>query len=88
MKQLLPYDTKDDRREVFILFDRLSPAKRVQFLRWCCTKSTAAKLSPYIQPNHSGLTMECVLDFYGLIGQYGLNADFAFKALERFVRKG
>lgn len=33
---LLTMDTKDDRREVWVMLHRLAPLRRVAFLDWCC----------------------------------------------------
>jgi hypothetical protein len=80
------FDTKDDRTEVYLLFDRLTPAKRLMYLRWACRQCTAMKLQPYVKPGHSGTTKECVMDFWGLVHSFGLHAEAALAALEAFVR--
>lgn len=40
---LIQVDNLDDRREVWTLMKRLSPARRVQFLEWCCSQARLGK---------------------------------------------
>ena len=42
-KQVLQFDSPDERREIQRLVGRLSPNRRVEFLQWCCTQ---ARLTP------------------------------------------
>lgn len=38
-RQWIALDTKDDRREIYHLLDRLPPKKRLAFVRWCCRRA-------------------------------------------------
>lgn len=84
VKKLLEVDDLDTRAESRRLLDRLSPAQRVAYLRWACTK---ARIPTGIMPNHSGHIVEVFADLFGLIHSYGAPADVLLRGLEQFVRR-
>jgi hypothetical protein len=97
------YDNLDDRRELYCLFARLSPAQRIAFLDWCCRQSAVpnsacrpgvsaamrerAKLAQRDSSADEKLTIECLLDVYNLSIQYTLDLAYVARALEYVVRR-
>lgn len=98
---LLQLDTRDDRRELWHLFHRLSPTRRVAYLAWCCgrvcgpgqTRPTVSHrmTDTVVMAYRSGeydlrLTNEVYTDVLVLAGQWGLDLAAAAVELERRVR--
>lgn len=78
----------DDRREIWKLLDRLTPASRVDFLKWCCRRVIAQGSPLGVQvTTHSGTTNETYYDLCCLEYQYRLNLMVACDELVRRVRE-
>jgi hypothetical protein len=100
--EFLILDTKDDRREVHRLLSLLSPAERLDFIRWCCRQVYLpnSRINPQpsrrMQPRFAAamrddraderLVMEQYMDFWQLANIYKLNVVAAAKELERRVK--
>ncbi len=82
----LYHDNLDDRREIHQLLGRLSPAKRLRWLAWCCRQSKHGATHPEVQPGHQGGQLETYFDFWALVVQYELDADRALGRLVEMVR--
>lgn len=64
------HDNLDDRREVWQLLDRISPAKRIAWLDWCCSHChlPRGKCRPRVTREKTrGETTEIYLDFWSLL---------------------
>lgn len=99
----LRLDTTDDRREIYVLLARISPARRIRFLDWCCSQSrVGGEVRPCVAQKtreradkarwdssvDQALTWEIMQDVFKLSMQYDLDLDAAAVALERYVRHG
>jgi hypothetical protein len=98
----LQYDSLDDRREVHQLLRRLSPARRVKFLEWCCEKAVLphSKIHPKVSAStraladsarwedgaDSRLSLAVYTDVWMLAAQYQFSIDDALKRLVEMVR--
>lgn len=89
------YDNRMDRLEVHGLLQRIPPALRVRWLRWCCTKcflpgsthQPVVTLHPSAVVRQDGENpMEVYFDFWALVNQYRLNPAQALEALVYIVR--
>lgn len=97
------FDTRDDRKEMHQLLCKLSPAKRLAFLAWCCTKAAVPNsvIRPCVgraMPERAALAMkddsadeklslEIYLDVWNLSLQYQLDLVEATAELVRRVRR-
>lgn len=102
MNNPLYLDTLDDRRELHRLLTRLSPARRLRFLEWCCAKAivphseihpgpsrTVRELAELARRDSSAderHALDVFLDIWVLSIQYELDLDDALAALVNFVR--
>ena len=98
---LLVMDTLDDRREIWALLHRLSPAARVRFLAWACSAVPGVRGNrPLPQPvpemvrdamrcerGNDRLTNSVFWDVICLSSQWGLDLRFAAEQLERLVKR-
>lgn len=82
--QFLQYDTLDDRREVYCLLARLSPTRRLGYLRWCCSQAVVpnsrtrpgparktvelAELARRDSSADTRLTLDIFFDWWNLVG--------------------
>lgn len=84
----LQLDTLDDRREIHQLLARLSPSRRLAFLRWCCrsAKLPNSRVRPTVPPNHSGNAMEIYFDLFALSANYDFSLDRALTVLVGYVK--
>lgn len=95
LSSLIAIDDRDTRLEILHLFEKLSPEKRLYFLKWCEHTLRQDGLLPeslYLefQPRdpRAGLAAEeSAILFHELGVHYALNLPQACKALEFFVRK-
>lgn len=84
-----PYDTRDDRKEIAYLLEKIPPTLRVRWLRWCCTKCTLpnSAVRPCVPPYSTGENaMECYFDFWSLVNQYRLKPEIGLDALIQVVK--
>ena len=100
--KVLLYDNPDDRKEITYLLSKLSPARRLAFLRWACARSTmpntphhpiaspktaeVAEKARWDSSADSRLTVEVYMDIFNLSMAYGLDLDEATKKLVEMVR--
>jgi ribosomal protein L37AE/L43A len=85
-------DDLDTRREVWECFCKLPPLERTAFLLWCCDTLNRKLMGAgsgvfYEISNETGECMESYLDFFTLIGQYGLDSAKALAELESRASK-
>lgn len=96
---LVSMDTKDDRREIWSCLHRLSPKDRMRFLDWCClscnnVRPQYRKMKDRYEGAYrndaydNALTNEIYTDFWMLTCQWDLDAEYAARVLERFVKTG
>ena len=91
MKSILDYDDLDSRKELYRLlgFPGMTDASRLDFVHWCCRKSTSG-LPVSVTPayKNGGYTVvEAVNDLAMLTLQYRGDADMYLGELTRRVRK-
>lgn len=102
-QSVLSIDTVDDRRELHHLLSKLSPRKRVDFLKRCCARCKS-KMGP-VEPNlyqmaprvraalkgcekaDHGLTRDIIGDLLMLAYSYDLDLTKVVVDLERTVRR-
>jgi hypothetical protein len=85
---ILQLDTLDDRREVHQLLERLPPARRLQWLQWCCDRVTGPHGDKIkVAPHSTGGAMEVFLDFWQLVNNYDLDPVPMVVRLEAAVRR-
>lgn len=100
---LLLLDTRDDRRELVVLLAKLSPAARVAFLGWCCSRCAGPngtrpapsvlrmgetiKMAYRCDRADNRLVNEVYADLLLLASQWGLDLAAAAAELERRVRQ-
>src|SRR5688572_18686248 len=100
---VLTVDTLDDRREVHELLRKLSPARRVGFLAWCCKHSKMnrfnepivvarktrelAELARWDSSADNALTVDVYMSCWSLAMQFQLDLDKALAKLVEMVRK-
>ena len=87
--KLLILDTRDDRKEILQSLQRLSPADRLRWLSWCCSKAhlNGSQNRPMVTPLSRGDAMEVFLDFFGIVADYEIEVEAAARDLERRARK-
>ena len=87
--RLLQYDTRDDRKEVYQLLQRLSPRDRLRWLAACCRRATlpGSTKQPAVTPMSTGQEMEVYLDFWSLVNEWTFDADAALEDLVRIVKQ-
>lgn len=78
--------TLDDRREIWRLLEKLTPAGRVRFLTWGC-RQLKGKGDVRVT-SHTGKVGEAYHDLIALAVVYGLDLHAAACELERRVRRG
>jgi hypothetical protein len=83
-KNALCLDNKDDRKELYYLLGKVSPAHRLSFLAWCCAQCQGV-LRPKVSVNSTGSDLEVFFDLWALSLHYGLCLDRAAAELERRV---
>lgn len=80
----LQLDTLDDRKEIYTLLARLSPARRLAWLRWCCRRAVVPNSATHPGPARKTvelaelarrdssaderLTLDVFFDFWNLTG--------------------
>ena len=100
---IVAHDNLDSKRELWGLLKRLSPRRRVKFLRWCCTQATlpSTSIQPRVQPAtderaelamrddsaDAALTYECYFDIFAMANQYELDLDRALNKLVELARR-
>jgi len=85
-------NNKDDRREIWILLDKLTPKERCQFLEFVVNQvNQGIKLKhnpPWVLvevTNNSGETNEVYIDLAHIVSQYRIGWNPVLTTLERFV---
>lgn len=85
----LALDTKDDRREMHQLLERLPPAARLRWLQWCCDAVPGphrgkVKVNRFTTGENA---LEVFLDAWQLFVQYELDPTAAAAHLESLVSR-
>lgn len=99
---LLIVDNLDTRREVWQLLKRLSPAKRIEFLTWCCERARPKRGQgkPFVNQKTLDLAAkarwdsgaderlhhEVWGDLWTLVNSFGLSPDAAQARLVQMAR--
>lgn len=100
--QLATVETLDDRREIAHLLSRISPVRRVQFLRWCASLATLPGTSAghpivrgYVgkvadanrcERGDDRLTTCVYLDLLSMANQYRFDIGKAVLVLEKWAK--
>lgn len=100
--QYLQTDNLDDRREIYYLLARLSPRRRIAFLRWACQTAVLpcstvrprvlqktedlARLAERDDSADERLTLEIFFDVWHLCLSYKFDLDNALARLVQIVR--
>lgn len=75
----------DDRRELWVLLDRLEPRKRILWLEWCCRQ--VSRPGMVVEVISSDGTVEDVFaDAMTILNQNGLSLEVAGGKLVQMVR--
>lgn len=98
----LRLDTLDDRRQIHDLLTRLSPRRRIAFMRWACEQATLpgttkhpgvsrktvrlARLAERDGSADARLSLDCYFDVWLLASQYDFDLDMALEKLVEMVR--
>jgi hypothetical protein len=78
----------DDRKELVYLLGKLSPAQRLDYLRWCCKVAPGnCGAKPYVKKTSTGNALECFFDLWAAAMNFGLDLDKAANELVRRVRR-
>lgn len=82
-------DTKDDRREMLSLLERISPRDRLRWLAWCCRQVTGPHGDKVrVAARSTGENaIEVLMDQWQLIVQYELDPTPAAELLEKIAAK-
>jgi hypothetical protein len=78
----------DDRREIWRLLAKLTPARRLRFLAWACRQVRGPLPVRVNEATHTGTANEAYADLMALEVMYRLDLAAAAARLERLVRKG
>ena len=100
--QIKAYDTRDDRLEIATLLKHLSPSRRIEFLRWCCSQALlpGSRIHPGVSPDtvklakaarhcdnaNERLTIEIVMDLSHMAIDYALNLSACLAHLVLMAR--
>lgn len=94
LEDLRSWDDLDTRREIFYLISKLTPAERLNFLRWCTERcnsklrhNPAGGVHVYIQDTTAGHPAETYYDLAALVVHYGLSLPQALQELEWRARQ-
>lgn len=74
-----------ERRQVFLLLQKLDAARRVRFLAWACKQATRGGLVPVGITKQTGEAAEVYWDICLLCHSYGLSWRVVAERLERAV---
>ena len=82
------YDNKDDRREIINLLDKMTKARRIEWLQWCCANSVLpnSQKRPVVAHTTLGECVEIFQDFWLLVCSFELDTTFCVAELVKMVR--
>ena len=46
----------DERREIWLLLKHLTPARRIEWLKWCCQQVSAPSVTTFVEMSAGGLS--------------------------------